>query len=388
MNNRGKDWLIVKSVRTLQRTWFTGVLYFLAGIGYTLYTMLFCMRMIHKKIKYLVLFCFIIIVVITAFKGFYLFFPQQTGNKVELIIEPGMSVREIARRLVDKKIISSEEVFLLWIKIVGREKNIQAGLYTFYEREGIFKSTERLQYPQPIEKEITIPEGLTIEQTAQKIAAVFSVDSAQFVALCFDTAFTAQCGIAALTLEGYLFPDTYKFEPQATAREIIIRMVAQFKKEYAALEQTSLSKTFTQHEIVILASIIEKEATLPEERPRISGVFHNRLRLNMPLGADPTIRFALKKFNGPLRVSELRNPTPYNTRIHSGLPPGPICSPGRSSLQSACMPLETKELYFVAKWDGSGAHDFSTTHAQHNKKKLEIRRRNNMKKRSKEEQKP
>jgi UPF0755 protein len=105
-------------------------------------------------------------------------------------------------------------------------------------------------------------------------------------------------------------------------------------------------------------------------------VFHNRLRLGYPLGADPTVRYALKKFSGDLRVSELNSPSPYNTRRFPGLPPGPICSPGKGALIAAAAPLETKDLYFVARWDGSGTHDFSATNAEHERKKIDIRKRN------------
>jgi UPF0755 protein len=154
-------------------------------------------------------------------------------------------------------------------------------------------------------------------------------------------------------------------------------MVATFRKRFAALPRdSSRPPVLTPRQVVILASIVEKEATLDEERGRIAGVFHNRLRLGYPLGADPTVRYALRKFSGPLRVSELNSRHPYNTRVHRGLPPGPICSPGLGSLEAAACPAETKDLYFVARWDGSGGHDFSRTLAEHERKKRLIRRQN------------
>jgi UPF0755 protein len=141
----------------------------------------------------------------------------------------------------------------------------------------------------------------------------------------------------------------------------------------------------TKREIIILASIVEKEAVLAEERPRIAGVFYNRLALRQPLGADPTVRYALKKFSGPLTFADLNVASPYNTRRFTGLPPGPICSPGRASLIAAMSPMRTNELYFVARWDGSGAHEFSVTNEEHSRKKLTIRYQNEKRLRQKED---
>jgi UPF0755 protein len=140
----------------------------------------------------------------------------------------------------------------------------------------------------------------------------------------------------------------------------------------------------TRRQIVIVASIVEKEAVLGAERPRIAGVFFNRLRLGLPLGADPTVRYIFRKWSGPLYMSELNSPSAYNTRRNKGLPPGPICSPGRASLAAAVSPLQTNELYFVAKWDGSGGHEFSLTYEDHVRKTYSIRRNNEQRLRQKE----
>ncbi len=253
---------------------------------------------------------------------------------------------------------------------------MQAGEYTFYENEGIRSAAAKLRKAKAIEKSVTIPEGLTIEQTARCIAKVFQIDTLEFIKFCYDTIILNKFDISASSLEGYLFPATYRFRPNAKSLEIINTLIKQFHKEYTTIEKSELSKRFSDHEIITLASIVEKEAMVPQERTHIAGVFHNRIRLRMPLGADPTVRYALRKFSGPLRVSELKNPSPYNTRIHFGLPPGPICSPGKSSIHAAISPLNTKDLYFVAKWDGTGIHDFSKTNAEHERKKREIRRRN------------
>lgn len=318
----------------------------------------------------------------------YLFIPlQQQGKEITVIFDPGTSVRSIANLLKDKDVIPSTKAFLVWIRLTGLEKSVQAGKYTFYEHEGIIKAAQKLRSAVAIETSITVPEGLTIEQTAQRITEVFTIDTAEFVRICHDKEFIEKIGLSLGALEGYLFPDTYRFRPEAKSEEIIARMAKQFKEEYSSIQPTELSGMFTEAELVTLASIIEKEATLPEERTHIGGVFHNRLRLKIALGADPTVRYALKKFSGPLRVSELKNTSPYNTRVHIGLPPGPICSPGKGALEAAISPKETKDLFFVAKWDGSGAHDFSETNVQHDRKKRDIRRQNYLRKLKKKKEK-
>jgi len=140
----------------------------------------------------------------------------------------------------------------------------------------------------------------------------------------------------------------------------------------------NIKAKYSLHEVLTLASIVEKEATLASERGRIAGVFHNRLKKGWPLGADPTVRYIFRKFDGPLYVSELNSDSPYNTRRFAGLPPGPICSPGLGAIQAGAKPDSTDDMFFVALWDGSGAHDFSVTNAEHDRKKLKIREENEL----------
>ncbi len=368
-------------LRHAYRTWFTGIIYIFAAFGYIFYATLFIYRMLTMKKLVLI---FSIAIVLCAGFLFYFFVPlKQGGKEVSLIVEPGTSVRTVARFLEEHSVVPNERLFLIWVRLNKLEKVMQAGLYTFSQHEGIVSAANKLRQATPIEKSVTIPEGHTIEQTAQAIVKVFPIDSAEFVQLCNDSSLIATLGVEQETLEGYLFPNTYRFRPKANAHEIIQGMVKQFLSVYNSIEQTELSRNFSRHEIITLASIVEKEAMVPQERTHIAGVFHNRLRKHWPLGADPTVRYAIKKFSGPLRVSELKNKSPYNTRVHAGLPPGPICSPGKGAIEAAIAPLQTKDLYFVAKWDGSGTHTFSKTNAEHDRKKMEIRRRNQRERRKK-----
>lgn len=172
-------------------------------------------------------------------------------------------------------------------------------------------------------------------------------------------------GLEGKGVEGYLFPDTYYFPPSVTEREILIAMVEQFREIFdPMMKEKSGGIGLTPHEVVTLASLIEKEAGIKAERPLVSAVFHNRLKIKIPLQSDPTVIYGLRDFSGNLRRKDLQNPSPYNTYRIKGLPPGPICNPGLSSLRAALSPASVPYLYFVSKNDGS--HLFSVSLEEHN----------------------
>ncbi len=365
-----------RAVEELGRLWLTGALCLLAALGYVFYGLLWIVRYMQTRKTLLAV---VVVAVLFGAVGLVLWcgFGFGAGETVELIVEPGEPLGMIAERLENEEVVCDARMLALWMKLRGTDRLVQAGIHTFDRHGGIFAASRGLQEAKPIEVSVTIPEGMIIEQVAQTVARALEVDSAAFAAACYDSSFAAELGISAPSLEGYLFPETYSFPPGVSAQDVIRRMVNKFLEQYARLQPVADSmRDMTRHEIVTLASIVEKEAALASERGHISGVFHNRLRIGYPLGADPTVRYALRKFSGPLRVSELKSNNPYNTRVHAGLPPGPICSPGFGSLQAAVKPLETRDLYFVAKWDGTGAHTFSKTLAEHERKKHSIRRQN------------
>jgi UPF0755 protein len=172
-------------------------------------------------------------------------------------------------------------------------------------------------------------------------------------------------GLTKEGIEGYLFPSTYYFMPATSERNIILAMAEQFRKvTWPALERSEGAGGLTPHQLITLASIIEKESRLEAERPLISAVFHNRLRLGMPLQSDPTVIYGLRDFDGNLTRKHLQEPTPYNTYRNIGLPPGPICNPGLSAVKAALEPADVPYLYFVSKNDGS--HHFSANLEAHN----------------------
>jgi UPF0755 protein len=213
---------------------------------------------------------------------------------------------------------------------------------------------------------VTIPEGLTVREIAELLGKMQIADGAKFLALAAESELLQSLGLDHGGLEGYLFPDTYYFTPATPEREILLAMAEQFRKAIRPLlAQRDDGIGLSPHEIVTLASVVEKETGVEAERPLVSAVFHNRLKRQMPLQSDPTVIYGLKKFDGNLTRKDLREPSPYNTYRITGLPPGPICNPGLSSIRAALYPADVPFLYFVSKNDGT--HLFSESLAEHNR---------------------
>jgi UPF0755 protein len=216
---------------------------------------------------------------------------------------------------------------------------------------------------------VTIPEGFTLSQIAQLLENSNLVKKNEFLQKTSSPPFINALGLSQLagpTLEGYLFPETYHLFREMDPEEVIRMMVHQFKKVFGEdFARWASELGISEKEVVILASIIEKETSLPEEKPLISAVFHNRLKKKIPLQSDPTVIYGIKNFNGNLTKENLMRPTPYNTYVMAGLPPTPICNPGKDSLLAAIHPAPVSYLYFVSKNDGS--HQFSSDIEEHNR---------------------
>jgi UPF0755 protein len=213
---------------------------------------------------------------------------------------------------------------------------------------------------------LTIPEGLTITQIADVVSQQGLTDRVEFLRLAKDREFIMSLGIKAETLEGYLYPDTYKFPRPIKAREVLVAMVEQLRQEVgpdllARIQELKM----TMHEVLTLASVIEKETGSGGERPEISAVFHNRLKKHIPLQSDPTVIYGLPAFDGNLHKKDLSSPSPYNTYRVQGLPPGPIANPGIQAIRATLYPSDSRSLYFVSRNDGT--HQFSATLIEHNK---------------------
>ncbi len=291
----------------------------------------------------------------------------------EVVVETGTTVRDLGRRLDDRGVIRSALLFELWLRARGDAGRIQAGTYRLPRDRSLPAVVEMLVEGETVLVEVTIPEGLRLEQVAGIVKRSLGADSADFVAAGTDSILAESLGVSAPNLEGYLFPETYRVDPSTSAREMVRIMADQFREVFdGAWRARAESLGFTVDQVVTLASIVEEEARVPDERPTIAGVFWNRLRKGMRLEADPTVQYALGGHRERVLYRDLEVDSPYNTYRNIGLPPGPIASPGRSALEATLYPDSVPYLYFVAVGDG-GRHAFSETLAEHEARRRAIR---------------
>ena len=305
------------------------------------------------------------------FHSFYAFLnplaPAHPETKV-VRIQPGMGLRQVTQVLTGEGIIQDPRHFMLLAWWKGLGKKIQWG--DFELSTGLPPATvlDYLATGKTMLKRITIPEGFTLRQITERLALENVVSGADFLKAAEDPKWLAELGVAGKTLEGYLFPDTYFFHRGMSVRLIQKRLVKRFQEVYRRSREEApggLPLGLDKNEIVILASIVEKESGLTSERPLIASVFYNRLKKGMALQSDPTVIYGLKDFNGDLTRKHLDTPTPYNTYTRSGLPPGPIANPGEEALRAVLYPARSDYYYFVSKNDGS--HYFSRTLQEHHR---------------------
>lgn len=288
---------------------------------------------------------------------------------VHVIVDKGMSFSQIAARFQESGLVKNGLVF----KVLGRafhiERRAKAGRYRFIPTASMASILRSLYKGATYREQILVPPGRRIEQVAALLKKFAAVDSTEFVSLARDSAFVTSLGVPSKTAEGFLFPETYDIEWREEAPSVLERMVNGFLKVFNdSLAARAESLGMTVNQAVTLASIIEKEAYLEAEKPRIGAVFHNRLKLGMKLQADPTVRYALGKWKGRVLYRDLKTESPFNTYMFTGLPPYPICSPGRASIMAALFPRpDGRELFFVAQGDGS--HYFSADGAGHERAK-------------------
>ena len=282
-----------------------------------------------------------------------------------VLIPAGMPLPVLSSMLQTQGLVRSGERFQWLVRLKGAARQIKAGEYQLFTGLRPGEILDKLVRGEVLLHQITFPEGYTIKQMAELLADKGLASFDEFFAWTTDATFVHELGIPASGLEGYLFPDTYRFARGLPAESILRTVVARFNQHFGTSQQKKASDLgLTRHQVVILASVIEKETGVPEERPLIAGVFFNRLRRGIRLQSDPTVIYGLKNFDGNLTRSHLLADTPYNTYSRRGLPVGPICNPGAASIQAVLHPAPTSFLYFVAKKDGS--HHFSSTLAEHN----------------------
>ena len=308
---------------------------------------------------------------------------QPIGNSSRMTvldIAEGASLSDVAERLHRQNLIKSDWAFVWVGRLTGSDRKIIPGEYEFHG--GMAPSTilEKIVKGEVIQYTVTIPEGFSVSRIADVLHEQRLVDREEFLQCTRAPAFIQTLSLSVENrvdnLEGYLFPDTYQFARHLAPERLIATMVSRFEQSVTEEDRRRAAELgLSLHQVVTLASVIEKETARPDERTLISGVFHNRLRKRIPLQSDPTVIYALNEFDGNLRKKDLSIDSPYNTYRVAGLPPGPIANPGRAAIHAALYPEATTYLYFVSRNDGS--HEFSTTLAEHNRavKKYQLRQR-------------
>jgi UPF0755 protein len=309
---------------------------------------------------------FLVVVFLSLGFAFFLMSPADKGGADQVfIVKEGSSLKEVAGDLETRGLITNKTLFVLWTRVKGYGKDIRAGEYSLSPAMAPVQLLEILRKGLVILYPVTIPEGFTRDQIADALAAKGLADKKRFLELTRDKTLLRQYGISGPTFEGYLFPDTYHFSRGMPTSAVLDTMVKRFKQVVSPLVDKSQGTGMKFEEVVILASIVEKETGKPEERPLIASVFLNRLRLGMRLESDPTVIYGIENFGGDLKKKDLTEKTPYNTYVIHGLTPGPIANPGLESIKAVMDPARTDYLYFVSRNDGS--HQFSKTLAEHNR---------------------
>jgi peptidoglycan lytic transglycosylase G len=310
--------------------------------------------------------------------------PAEPSGQTFVMLRPGYSTRRIASELQSAGVIRSKEAFILW-HYFRRRRSLKAGEYLFDKPASIIDIQKRLRRGDVYFHAVVVPEGYTMFDIARAVEGAGLGSAEDFLKVAqSDTALIADLDPAAKSLEGYLFPETYEFSRLMTMRDMAAAMVKQFRQVAAqagllpspALGRSEgVAPSRPLHELVTMASIVEKETSVAAERPEVASVYYNRLNKRIALDADPSIIYAellAGTYQGALHHTDMSFSSPYNTYRNAGLPPGAICNPGRSSLEAAMRPAQTDYYYFVA--DAQGHHRFARSIEEHNKNVIAYRK--------------
>lgn len=293
--------------------------------------------------------------------------PLADAGELKIIqVERGEGASVVARKLAAEGLIRSApafEIYLAWTRLGTK---LKAGYYDLSPAMSGQEMAERIASGRVTTRKVTVPEGLRLAQVAERVAAsgLATADGFLAAAVPGTVAGKVDMPLPEGTLEGYLLPETYEFALGTTADDIVLRMVRELQDRFVKPNAEAIgASALSLHQIVTLASLVEREARVPEDRPKIAGVLINRLDRGMKLQCDATVQYALGEHKQRLTFQDLKVDSPYNTYLHKGLPPGPIACPGLASLQAALHPARTDALFYVAKPDGS--HVFSRTYEEH-----------------------
>ena len=320
------------------------------------------------------LFVLVLILIAAAWLAYGLLVPVRAKSEY-VLLKPGWTTKHIAQELRNAGAIRSTYAFLLYHYVV-RPKSLKAGEYQFDRSYTATQTHDRLVRGDIFRHQVVIPEGFNMFDIAEAIEAAKLGSGDEFLKLAeTSVSLVADIDPQAKSLEGYLFPDTYQFTRTQTMTDIVAAMVKRFRQEAKAIGLLSTPDPAQVHRLVTMASIVEKETGAPEERAKVASVYYNRLAQNMGFQADPSVIYAAMlsgRWSGTIHQSDLQFDSPYNTYKHAGLPPGPICNPGRASLQAALHPADTNFIYFVS--DANGHHRFARSLDEHSRNVAAYRR--------------
>lgn len=293
--------------------------------------------------------------------------PTQAGETVYFRVLPGMTSSEITDQLLEEGVIDSSFKFWLTVKLNGADSKFQTGIFELHKNMSPGDALEALVNGHAVAVRVTIPEGLNVTEVAKLFAEKGLADEKEFLAEAKDFApydYIQKAPEADYAIEGFLFPDTYEFANDATPRDIMEKMAAECDARLTPeIRRQAAEKGLSVQELITLASLVEKEARYPEDRPMVAQVFLKRLKINMPLQTDTTLQYLLDEIKEDLTIADTKIDSPYNTYQHYGLPPGPIASPGMASIEAVVQPADTDYLYFVA--DRQGHNHYSSTYDEH-----------------------
>ena len=300
-----------------------------------------------------------------SYIAYELFVPAQTGGRnTEIEIPRGATFRQAVDILYKQKLIRDKNIFLLAGRLSGTDRKIRAGFYSIWSSMSPFEIFKIIRRGQIIEYEIKILEGDSLREIAEQFEKTGILKKEEFMELARDPDFLDSYEIDAKSIEGYVFPDTYRIPKGVLPEDAVGSMIDKMREKFSYEFLTRMEDIgMTENAVLTLASIIEKEAVVDSERSLISAVYHNRLKKKMQLQADPTAIYGIKSSREKITKEDLMRKTPYNTYVIKGLPPGPIASPSMKSIRAALYPADAPYIYFVAQDDRT--HQFSTTAAEH-----------------------
>ncbi len=305
------------------------------------------------------------LIMASLYAAFEMLVPARTlSSNTEIEIPKGATFKQTVDILAGKNLIRDRKIFLLLGRLAGADRKIRAGFYSIWSNMSPWDIFKIIRKGKIIEYEVKILEGDSLPEIAEELSRAGVASYDEVMAISKDPEFLSSHNIEAPSIEGFVFPDTYMIPKGVEATDALAVMIDRMREKYSGRLVEKTEKTgMTETEVLTLASIIEKEAIVDSERPLISAVYHNRLKKNMPLQADPTSIYGIKSSKEKITKADLQRKTPYNTYTIKGLPPGPIASPGLKSIVAALNPADVPYLYFVSNNDGT--HIFSVTLSQH-----------------------